>query len=98
MRGAAGDQALAVMQAAVKQSGRQSFFRTSLFRLWPDAQPLLVEVSRRLGDEIRLPEDRQPLLVRSLRAGVAHFNSLHKPRSRHGFYRLADWESRSRNH
>jgi len=88
----AADAALTVMRQAVQASGRQDFVKSCLFRLWPHSQKLLREVSRRLGGEIRLPGDRYTLLERSIRAGVAAVNSVHKPRSRHGYYRLEDWE------
>ena len=86
------DAALALLRQAVKGSGRQEFVRSCLVRLWPGAELVLREVSLRLGGEIRLPGDSRTLLSRSIRTGVAYFNRLHKPRSRHGYYRLDDWE------
>lgn len=86
------DAALNVMKQAVRQSGRREFVNACLFRLWPASQALLWEVSRRLGDEIKAPGDKYTLLARSIRAGYAHHYAKHKPLSRHGYYRLDDWE------
>lgn len=84
------DEALRIMKQAMRQSGRQEFVTSCLFRLWPHSRDLLLEVSRRLGDEIRRPGDRLSLLGRSIRTGYDHFSSRH--RSKRERYRLDDWD------
>lgn len=84
------DEAVELMKLAVRQSGRQEFVTSCLFRLWPDSKGLLREVSRRLGAEIRFPEDRLSLLGRSIRTGYEHFKNVH--RRKQGRYRLEEWD------
>lgn len=82
-----------VMRRALKQTGRAGeFVRSCLFRLWPDSKGLLREVARRVGEEIRLPEDRHPLLVRSIRAGYEQYKRFHRQRRRWGLYLLTEWD------
>jgi hypothetical protein len=61
------------MQSALLQSRRSSFVKHYLLMLWPDADRLLLELARRLGDEIRLPGRPVSLLADSLAAGAENF-------------------------
>ena len=62
-----------VMEAAVEQSGQRTFVRQYLYVLWPSAKALLVQLSRYIGGEIRLPGDEQSLLARSIATGAKAF-------------------------
>jgi len=59
-----------VMQSALLQSRRSSFVKHYLLMLWPDSEKLLLELARRLGDEISLPREPVSLLADSLAAGA----------------------------
>lgn len=81
------------MQAAIEQSGRRNFVRQCLFMLWPSTKPLLLSLTRQLGDEIRLPEDDLSLLCRSILTGVDRFRADHRrDKKRCLLGNTADWD------
>ena len=62
-----------VLQSAMTRSRRSSFVKQYLLMLWPGAEGLLLELARRLGDEISLPGETVSLLAGSLAEGAHNF-------------------------
>jgi hypothetical protein len=57
----------------MEQSRRGNFVKQYLWMLWPGSKVLLLELARRLGDEITLPGESVSLLADSLAAGANNF-------------------------
>jgi hypothetical protein len=72
--------------AALIRSQRGSFVRQYLYLLWPGSAGLLLELARRLGNEIGLPGEPVSLLADSLAAGANNFYRLK------GRYHPATWD------
>lgn len=77
------------MQSALRSVRRRSFIRSYLLLLWPDSERLLLEMARRLGDEVHEPGSTTPLLAACLTAGINKFD---QHRKREG-YDPATWVS-----
>lgn len=78
-----------VLQNSLRSVRRRSFFRSYLLLLWPDSERLLLEMARRLGDEVHAPDSATPLLVASLTAGINNFDRHRKRES----YNPTTWVS-----
>jgi hypothetical protein len=75
-----------VLQSALARSRRGNFVRQYVYLLWPGSKILLLELARRLGDEISLPGEPVSLLAGSLAAGAENFYR------RKGYYDSATWD------
>ena len=75
-----------VLESALVRSRRSSFVKQYLYLLWPASEVLLLELARRLGDEISLPGAPVPLLTGSLAEGAENFYR------RKGRYSAATWD------
>lgn len=74
-----------VLGSALAQSRRSSFVKQYLYLLWPDANGLLLELARRLGDEIITPGEQVSLFAVCLRKGAENFHR------RKGRYNPTTW-------
>ena len=68
------------------RSRRSSFVKQYLLMLWPGSEGLLLELARRLGNEISLPGEPVSLLAGSLAEGANNFYR------RKGRYNAATWD------
>lgn len=68
------------------RSRRSSFVKQYLYMLWPASEGLLLELARRLGDEVSLPGAPVSLLAGSLAEGAENFYR------RKGRYSAATWD------
>ena len=76
-----------VLESALNRSRRSSFVKQYLYILWPESRGLLLELSRRLGDEVRLPGARVSLLADCLAEGAENFYRCK------GRYHSTTWDS-----
>ena len=63
-----------VLQSALRPVRRRSFLKDYLLVLWPDSERLLLEMARRLGNEVPAPGGTTPLLTASLGEGIKKFD------------------------
>lgn len=73
--------------SALTSSRRSSFVKHYLLVLWPNSTMILMELARRLGDEIGLPGESTSLLANCLAEGAANFYRLKKER-----YNSSTWD------
>jgi len=75
-----------VLESAMLRSRRSSFVKQYLYMLWPGSEGLLLELARRVGEEISLPGEPVSLLACSLAEGANNFYR------RKGRYNSATWD------
>lgn len=61
------------LESALTRSRRSSFVKHYLLVLWPYSERILLEMARRLGDEIALPGDPCSLLANCMTEGAENF-------------------------
>ncbi|MBW1952085.1 MAG: hypothetical protein JRI66_03250 [Deltaproteobacteria bacterium] len=77
-----------VLESAMAKSRRGNFVKRYLYLLFPDSQGLLLELARRIGDEVKLPGEKLSLLAVCLREGAGNFYR----RKANGRYNSSTWD------